>query len=723
MSRRKHGKAFWLSSTLAAGVACAAPTSIAQAGQKPTGNTAAQPNDIETVVVTAEKRKESLKGVPISIVVVSARELRQNGIRGLDDLLMNVPGVSIEHGAGQQRISIDGVANVFGQSSLVGIYVDNADATVSSVNQLDISTNDLERVEVLRGPQGTVYGEGSEGGTIRFITRIPNLDDYEFSADVGASETQGGGLGGYFDPVVNIPIIAGKLGLRIAGAFEHDGGWVNDPSNNLKNINYADKEDIRTTLLWRPNERVKVTAMVISHRSYGSNDLGFASGRIYEPMPPNTAPLMLQNNYDLYNLNASYDIGFATLHSSSTYYNYSWRQGVQETLPLAGPESGPGAVPPFGLVFGPSWDQSAHNFNQELRLTSKRASPILWDIGYFYKNQSGFGFIPNEYFGQEPATGTYGAIPRVLFDNFTDNYSRSSSLFGNASYKLDRLTLGVGLRYFEDSLSTLTGLDNLTAATIFQKKNDYSLDPRVDATYAATRNVNIYASVSKGFRSGGFNTNGVKGYGPEDVWRYEVGTKGAFFNHSLSLDISAFYTAYNKYITLGLEVINNAPVNLYANDGDAKIEGIEWDVSWAPNPVWLVRFNGDYLDDKYTKLPPGSAHKVGDPMDYVSPFKATLSIQRNFDLDGKEAYVFASYQHQAPEWYYDRSTGPWYIEHSDNIDLLNIRAQVQWNNHLGLAIFANNLNNNRGALDPSIQEGLVDWQRPRTIGIEAVIDE
>lgn len=731
----RHG--FLLASALSGSLLLASGAAAQTSSMSTPGEplqTASSPlvDTVGEVVVTAQKRTQRLRDVPMSVAVLSPQVLAQNQIRNLDDLLGVVPGVTIEHSSGQQRVAIDGVANIFGSASTVGVYVNNASVTVAATEQLNIATMDLSRIEVLRGPQGTLYGDGSLGGTMRFITNSPNLDHYQFIADVGASGTVGSGdPSENFAPVINVPLINGQLAMRVAALFDHEGGWVNDPTNDLKDINYNNRVDVRTELLWKPNDKLTVEAMVVDHRAHGSNDVGFINSDTFVPIPPITGPTYLTDNYDLYNLDASYDLGFATLHSSTTYYNYSINQALEEVNPTTGPLSGPGAVPPLGLVLNPAVGFNT-DVNEEVRLNSNPGSPLVWDVGYFFERQMVYSNYKNYYLGTEPGQPpNYGPLPLAVFNFFGVNRLQSSSFFGNISYKFfNRLTLGVGLRYYGDTQTNLSGFDDLAFLNVYQTGHDHSLDPRFDVTLAVNDDLNVYASAAKGFRSGGFNPgNGVPEptYNPEENWRYEAGAKGAFFGGRLSADIAGFYTKYSNYIVLGfVDVPGLGAQNIFTNGGDADIEGLEWDIDWAPNADWRISFNGEYIHSAYVKVLAATEHRVGDPVDMVSPVQATVSVQRNFEVRRLPAYVMATLKSQAPETYINRDANGlgnsnWYIGKSSQLTILNLRGQIQLNDHVAVGVYANNILNDRGALNPLSPEMLVDYERPTTFGIDAHI--
>ena len=190
----------------------------------------AETYSLAEVIVTAQKIRQREFDVPISLVVISSQELQQRQITGLEDLQFAVPGLTVQGGGVQRRINLRGVSNTFGNGAVVGEYMDDADMTAGAsgasggLGILDMDAYDLERVEVLRGPQGTLFGVGAVGGVIRYITNKPMLDRFQMNADVAALFTQYGAPGQRIEAMVNTPVVPGTLGLRFAGKFDHQGG-------------------------------------------------------------------------------------------------------------------------------------------------------------------------------------------------------------------------------------------------------------------------------------------------------------------------------------------------------------------------------------------------------------------------------------------------------------------------------------------------------------------
>jgi iron complex outermembrane recepter protein len=194
---------------------------------------------LDEIVVTAQKREERLGDIPMSIVAVGGDELDKRQITNIDDLAFAVPGLYNESTGWQRRISLQGVFNGSGLWPTIGMYLDEADVTTSIPDAISLNTFDLARVEVLKGPQGTLYGEGSEGGAIRFITKAPDLHAFEAISDTTALFTENGAPSQRINTVFNVPLVDNELGFRVAGLFDHEGGWINQPAADRKDISIS----------------------------------------------------------------------------------------------------------------------------------------------------------------------------------------------------------------------------------------------------------------------------------------------------------------------------------------------------------------------------------------------------------------------------------------------------------------------------------------------------
>jgi iron complex outermembrane receptor protein len=661
---------------------------------------------LSEIVVTAQKREERLIDVPISIVVLTAEELQKRQIVTLEDLPFIVPGLSIVDTGNNRQIFLRGVSNTIG-TSLVGLYLDEADVTLGGTGvQIDPNVYDLERVEVLRGPQGTLYGEGSAGGTIRFITNKPNLKNFAFDSDVAALFTDGGAPSQRVNAMVNVPLIDSQLGLRIVGTSDHEGGWINQPAADLTNINNRELTNVRVEGLWKPNGQFTASAMAVINRDDRGVDVTDqnSSSNWTQVLDQTTTPRE-KNNYDLYNLALTVDTSAVRVLSTTTYlraYDPIFNASSYYLEP-------PGPGSPLWYFYTPVQTNDDDALTQELRLNSNGSGPWQWTVGAFYRKYTAYFNAPANYFAQLGPPGT----PLSNYDN--DMYAtvydisyKSWSGFANTSYTLwDRLTVGAGVRYFhDDQVENAPGSPTETAQ--FR-----SVDPRFFVQYKLAENFNLYSSASKGFRSGGFNGPGIPTYGPEDIWTYELGTKMTRLESRVDFDTALFWTNYTNFQTSGRPPGTAFPI--LSNVGDARVKGVEWDLTWRPADRWSLSFNGDYLDSRFLKTTEN--YDAGDNLDVVPKYQFTLSGERDFTWSGKHGFARLDYSQQGRETFRFRAIGPWVFYESDVIHTLNYNMGLRWTENLSLNLFAQNLLNEQGFTNPFAAEGGGIRPRPRTVGI------
>jgi outer membrane receptor protein involved in Fe transport len=667
--------------------------------------------DIDEVIVTAQKRNERLFDVPMSIVAVSSDELEKRNIVTIDDLFLAVPGIGGESSSGLNRqIFLRGVGNVNGNSSLVGLYLDESDVTAfPSWLQPDLRTYDLERVEVLRGPQGTLYGEGSVGGTIRFITKNPQLDSFAMDADVAALFTQDGAPSQRIESVVNMPLIDNVLGVRVVGTFDHEGGWIKQPAANVKDFNSQNLVDVRTKVLWQVSSQFAVNAMALVHRNDTAPDFGEDANGNYTQQFNLTLTPNVQDDYDIYSLTLTYKFPAARLLSTTSYMDIDkdlHNNGrIFQTTP-------PGTEPFSELDLRRILTQ--HQLNEELRLTSTNTGPWQWTIGGSYRHARYGDNFPAVYYALQ---GPPGSPLPALLSLGSNGLSRSESIFGDTSYKLtDRLTLGTGLRYFEDDQDYSSYFETVEAPS--QAGKFHALSPRAYVQYKFTDQINTYASASKGFRSGGFNAVGQPPFGPETIWTYELGMKLSIGGGRLSFNPAVFYSNYTNYQING--EYGNPPIGVTGNGGNALIKGIEWALDWRPADQWTLSFNGDYLKSAFTKINAAdTAYDVGDPLDFTPKYEFTVSAQRDFAcVSAKACFARLDYNEQGRSTDRSRSIGPWYFSESDVIHMLNFNSGLQWNQNLSLGLSVQNLLNDRGYTDADVIDHYATRARSRTYGVK-----
>lgn len=650
------------------------------------GDRASSP--LEEIVVTANRREQRLVEVPMSIAAVTQAEMDQRGIASLLDLGRMVPGLVVSAAApGTSRIFLRGVTNPNNLTSQVGIYLDEIPLTGPSVAQFDVQFNDLERVEVLRGPQGTLYGQGSAGGTVRYITRKPDLEAASAELGVTGYATDGGDFSEKLNGVVNLPVIAGVLGLRLSGTLADIGGWVDQPDARRENINNQSLRNVRARALWQPHEDFAVDATVIIHRNDGDGTTN-GTDENYDIFYPNGDPLTRQffeDNYDLYNLTATYDFGAVQL-LSSTSYNEADKAGAGSRFTLPGPE----------ILINDGFDN--RSFSQEIRLTSSDESKLKWVLGGFYTDDTVDRSLLLHLFD--------AGVPLVDVPLPSTDKSETYSVFGDANYAVtQRLTLGLGLRYFNDDRVSET--PGLSLSGSFS-----SVDPRFYLSYALSDRVSLYANVAKGFRSGGFLGDvGGSTFDPEKVWSYEIGTKGS--GGRMSWELSGYYGDYSDYQAF---VLVNTVVGGVANAGDAEVKGVDWLLAYRATDNLTLQLNGNVNDGKLVTLEPGAtANLKGDRLDFAHDYSVSASADYRFAWTDMPGFARVDYNQLGPSTFTERTVGIVEVP-TDTLRFLNARLGLgrgRWTAEL----FGQNLLGEDGQQEALAPLGLGNRPQPRTYGV------
>ncbi|ARN73793.1 TonB-dependent receptor domain-containing protein [Oceanicoccus sagamiensis] len=471
---------------------------------------------LEEIVVTAQKREQNLMDVPISVVALTGEAIEARGIQNGEDLTYFVPNLSaFSPGPGVTSYYMRGIGSSNIPFATVGTYFDEVPISVA-INEPDIRTTDLERVEVLRGPQGTLFGQGSVGGTIRFITKNPEFNSVGGHLGVSAYHTKEGGTSEELTGVLNIPVVDDTLAFRIASTYENKAGWIDkidrDGAVIKEDINDNEGSNIRIKGLWQATDNLAITAMVVRHRlNAGGPNIVSSGGRAPQPeslirsAADPYLPFGFTDEHDIYNVTATYDFGNAVLtavassvETSNLRANFPVFLTVDQGLPVADEN-----VVEFNTI---DFLQETEVTSQEIRLSSAADSDSAWEwiVGVF---------LAESELSQEDAGGLAFDAAGVFFpDNPgeliatpatppTVNKSDSGAFFGNISYAFtDQWTIGIGTRVFKDDRSIFTAADGLTLDDDFD-----NVSSKIHLSYAATDNANIYFSASEGFRSGGLN--------------------------------------------------------------------------------------------------------------------------------------------------------------------------------------------------------------------------
>jgi iron complex outermembrane receptor protein len=586
------------------------------------------------IIVTAQRRRQVLIDVPQSISVISGESLERLQAKSFLDYAQLVPGLNVtQDNPGQSRLILRGI-NTGSVGSTVAVYVDDLPFGQSgslangAILAGDFDTFDVTRIEVLRGPQGTLYGANSLGGVLKFITALPDFGKFEFRAQAGGETVRGGGSGGLANAMVNLPL-GDNLAFRASGFYHRTPGQVDAFGRTGSNIDDAESYGGRASLLFKPDDRFSVRLFAMAQKIAADSPSNFeADPATLVPVNPITgAPTGREQlrfekiaeihdiDYRLYSGTLDYDFGFADLTSITSYSTQKQNQisdiSTNGARALANALYAPAAPNTIGLAF--QNNASLKKFTQEVRLVSPSSTTFDWLIGGYYTHETtGLAQI------FEPFTlATQTFIPRALvFGNqqlqefVTANIDakyREYAAYGSGTLHFGpNFDLTGGLRYSDNRQSSRQQVNQLgTGAPQFGKSSEgvltWSLSPRFEFNKHAA----IYARVAKGYRPGGPNfippgaaANFPTDFRSDTLVSYEAGIKAETADHVLSIDAAAFYIDWNNILILTSANSAAGPVGVNANGKRARTYGAEATVTLHPVRGLNIAVNGAYTNAK-----------------------------------------------------------------------------------------------------------------------------
>lgn len=716
---------------------------------------------IEEVIVTALKRDTSLQETPLSISAVTGATLANSGIQDLTDLTQAAPSLMFQDsGPSLTRVVIRGI-NSAGEPT-VGVYYDETPVSgaVGSGNDAGGATPlaklfDVQRVEVLRGPQGTLYGSGSMGGTLRVIFNKPDFN-YEASVDADAISTSGASGGYDAQGMVNIPIIGDKLAARAVVYGEHLGGYVDNIALNQSDINGLHTDGARLLLRYVPFEDLTIDGSYFYQYLDGQDPTWYTSAGAYNSIAQTQATVT--DRLQIYNLTARWDLHsvVATAVLSDTErktgdagdvsaFIESYENNPDDCAFFRG--NGNACSPTQQTDFNnyvaahvPSalYDiQTIYNPTAELRLSSAGKNRVDWTVGGFYSDRT--THANNSEVLADPTTGAFLQQPqgdvytRLIFDHL-----RQLAGFGEGSAHLtDAFTLTFGARYFNYTRdvggSTPLGLDLVGASDAPYRQVSSSQSGWVTKTnlsYQFTNQLMVYATASQGFRPGGVNQvlglpNALTPYQSDSLWNYEIGTKTSWLNNRLIFDIDGYLINWSN-----MQVTGQTPNGAFAfitNAGAAQVKGLEIDLTAEPIANLQISANAAITHAALTEdqvnsnvLGPG---QKGDAIPDTPRFTAGISAQYSFPLTpllGGMARIDESYIGQR---YSEFNNSDGFDVELPAYSLTNARIGVEGaSKDWGVYFYADNVFNkvgiNIGAASAiSLGQETVTSIRPRTLGL------
>ncbi|WP_174297798.1 TonB-dependent receptor [Sphingomonas bacterium] len=625
-------------------------------------------SDINTadIVVTAQKKSESVQKVPAQVSVVGAAAIEQLHATSLEDIGGYVPGLQVNSGGtpGQTIVSLRGIAPV-GPSATVASYVDESPIGSSTINaglsstgvasSLDLLPYDVERIEVLQGPQGTLYGANSLGGLVKYVLKNPSLDHVHgaIGGDVfgidGAHAVGGGGRA-----MLSVPVIAGKLAVLGSYSSESTPGFIDNAQTGARDQNHLRQQSARAALLWQPIDRLSVKLGFLWQNSVAANNSQVALDPV--TLRPVAGDLKNDNflgepsnvSLHLYSGQLDWDFGGAKLISVSSYSRtraVDYQDSTRGNLLLLGAFGVPdGGLVPFHQTLRTS------KFTQEVRLSSPSSNRLEWLIGGFYTHERTHddqienALQPD---GQPvtPVDLGFGPIPAdPLFQASLPSTYREYAAFGDLTYHFtSKFDVAAGVRYANNRQVfpiTASGIlivlqsgayDAALSGTSSEGVVTYSVGPR----YQVTDDILAYARVSSGYQAGGPNIPypGVPATVKSDrTTNYEAGLKTRFWDRRGLFDLAAFWIDWRDIQILGL--VPDTGFTYLDNGGRARSRGVSADASISPATGFTLAGNATYTDAKLREAVPAIGARAGDQLPYTPRWSGSVQANYEWSLGG-----------------------------------------------------------------------------------------
>ena len=610
------------------GALFAATAALAQ--QASVSDTGSANGALNEIIVTAEKHSESLQKVPLSIVAYTAETLAETGVEDFASLAARIPGVTLNSaGPGQSSYSIRGIASVGGNAPTTGLYIDETPILPSggdgATATIDPDLFDLARIEVLRGPQGTLYGASSMGGTVRFITNQPNLAKEEGAVKVEGSDTQHGGGNVRLDAMYNLPLIEDRVALRMVGTYKDFSGFIDrevgvwapnpnipagfpaypvspaHPSAVIHDVNTEKLYSVRSLLKVAVNDAFTITPSV------WVQDLQMGAPPDYDiPTGDSSAPLVqarpfnlseaYSDRFVLSNLTMNYTLGWGSVLSTTSYMQRRETTPDDETEALEDVFPQGQFVP---NVYAPIL--TTRELTEELRLAFNPAGWALSGVAGAYVNNANRHYYVNyltpnyaQLFANSYTTSVLlSGVPLsdLNYSQHGDYSPKQSAVFTELNYAVtDRWKATAGLRWYDLQYTAVRyedGWSNGGPTLSAGSAKNTGFNPKAELSYQATEAQLYYLSASKGVRPGGVNTSNLaaKGcgqdygpYQPDSLWNYEAGAKTGWFGGALTVNAAAYYIKWSavqqgETLPCSYQITENAG-SAVVHGGELEIESL-----------------------------------------------------------------------------------------------------------------------------------------------------
>jgi iron complex outermembrane receptor protein len=720
------------------------------------------PSSVSEVVVTANKRgAQAVLDVPGAIQAITGASIQRSGAMTLGDIATKIPGLQLQDlGPGDKKYVIRGI-NSTGDST-TGVYYDEAVISGSNANdgggrEADIRLFDLDRIEVLRGPQGTLYGASSESGTIRFITKKPNLSGVDGYLAGETSRTDHGGANYDANGALNLPIVDGVLAARVVGWTINDSGYIDQvrlASGRLKDVNNDRTQGGRLTVLYAPTDKLKITASVTDQSTDSDGSSRYTPpGAISYSAPgyPAVAGGDLINtdltrspwheHLNVYSLTGEYTFAQGTLTATANQFDRNIDYSFDSTPILFS----------FGVLTPAETlePQSRRVTSSEIRYASNFSGPLNFVAGVYGQreesdlivqvirtNAAGLPAGPFSPLNADDAL-IHPTTGNTFFGRLDHRRTTEYAGFGELTWEAtDKLTLIGGFRYFYESLDGLQltthpfgGFGSAPAGS--QANHEVFRKPtfKLTAKYKFDPDLMAYATVSQGFRGGGLNpanlpfASGIPlGFSPDSLLNYEVGAKGKLFNGMVAYDLAAYWIDWKDIQVSEVDATGAFPFT--SNAGAARVRGLEGEVEFRPVEHLSLNLSGSYQDAVLTQNQPpipGNPNigRSGDRIPNVPKLQGNLTIEYDHPLTGDlNGTLAADIGYRGSTNTQLNTASPFNVRLAA-YTLVNLRASIT-NDAWTATLFARNATDERAQVDAisSTQDPLARITvRPRTVGV------
>ncbi|MDC8831899.1 TonB-dependent receptor [Alteromonas gilva] len=605
---------------------------------------------VENIIVTAQKRSERLQDVPLSIDVLNASRLAESGKAKLADFYTEIPGLSYVQSQMSSAIIMRGIGTDAGTSirPTASTTIDDVpygSATNTGVSP-DLDPSDLQQIEVLRGPQGTLYGASSMGGLLKYVTRDPDLEYTEGRVELGGASAAHGSEG-YSIRMSGSTPLTDNFAIRASAFKREDPSFVTNTRDGAENTTTA--EGARVAALWQITDNVSFRGSALFQNNAqgqsstidSSYDLTPVDGQYSHTRMVGADVFEGETRFYTARLNA--ELGWATFDAITGYSEHRSTAKQDVGYTTIG-DLAPIFAGMLGLPFENPGAQIDNRYDvdklsQELRLSSPEQA-LMWQVGLFYTKEE-VDSLQNFYLGDNQTGDVFFDVPLLI--SLGDNEYEESAIFANTTYAItDKLDVTVGGRYAENEISGNGEAGGMLASpsTTSESTTDNVFTYLLSTRYKFNEEMMAYARISSGYRAGGTNsdllTNAPQSYSSDELVSYEIGFKGALLDGDLRTDAALFYIDWTDLQLTQLDLEFGSTYS--TNAGAAVSQGLEFSIDYDINANWVFSTNYAFTDATLTEDIPGFVEgstaygKDGDQLPFTGKHSGTAGISRFVEL-------------------------------------------------------------------------------------------